>query len=42
MSDPRTVDEVVAGLKRVGVEPVWKDWDGSFDHIRERTKKLHV
>ncbi len=42
VSDPRTVDEVVAGLKRVGVEPVWKDWDGSFDHIRERTKKLHV
>ncbi len=42
VSDPRTVDEVVAGLKRVGIEPVWKDWDGSFDHIRERTKKLHV
>ena len=23
VSDPRTVDEVVAGLRRVGVEPVW-------------------
>ena len=42
VSDPRTVDEVVAGLRRVGVEPVWKDWDGSFDHIRELSKTLHV
>ncbi len=42
VSDPRTVDEVVAGLRRVGVEPVWKDWDGSFDHIRELSKKLSV
>ena len=42
VSDPRTVDEVVEGLRRVGVEPVWKDWDGSFDHIRELSKTLHV
>ncbi len=42
VSDPRSVDEVVAGLRRVGVEPVWKDWDGSFDHIRELSKTLHV
>ncbi len=42
VSDPRSVDEVVTGLRRVGVEPVWKDWDGSFDHIRELSKTLHV
>ena len=42
VSDPRSVDEVVAGLRRVGVEPVWKGWDGSFDHIRELSKTLYV
>lgn len=34
VSDPRTVPDVIDGLRRMGVEPVWKDWDGSFDHIR--------
>lgn len=31
VSDPRTAIEVMEGLKRQGVEPVWKDWDSSFD-----------
>lgn len=31
VSDPRTVDEVAEALRRMGVEPVWKDWDASFD-----------
>lgn len=33
VSDPRSVPAVVEGLKEVGIEPVWKDWDDSFDHI---------
>ena len=33
VSDPRTVEEVADALRRMGVEPVWKDWDGSFDHV---------
>lgn len=31
VSDPRTAREVAADLKRIGLEPVWKDWDGSFN-----------
>lgn len=34
VSDNRKVDQIVAALKQRGIEPVWKDWDGSFDHIR--------
>lgn len=33
VSDERTVDEVVEALKSVGREPVFKDWDQSFDLI---------
>lgn len=33
VSDERTVEEVVAALKRVGREPVFKDWDAAFDHV---------
>lgn len=33
VSDERTVDEVVAALKSVGREPVFKDWDQSFDQM---------
>lgn len=34
ITDPRPVEQVVADLKHQGVEPVWKDWDGSFDHLK--------
>lgn len=32
VSDERTVEEVVEALKSVGREPVFKDWDMTFDH----------
>ncbi len=31
ISDDRTTGEVAAALKALGREPVWKDWDQSFD-----------
>lgn len=31
VSDERTAREVEAALRAVGREPVWKDWDASFD-----------
>ncbi len=31
VTDPRSVPEVTGALKQMGVEPVWKDWDESFD-----------
>lgn len=34
VTDPRSVAEVTQALQLAGVEPVWKDWDGSFDHIK--------
>ena len=34
ITDPRPVEKVISDLKLLGVEPVWKDWDGSFDHIK--------
>lgn len=33
INDDRTAVEVTAALKRIGIEPVWKDWDQSFDEI---------
>lgn len=42
VSDPRTVDEVVSGLHAVGVETVWKDWDASFDTLRQQGSPLAV
>ena len=36
VNDDRTVAEVEAALRSVGREPVWKDWDASFDKIRIR------
>lgn len=33
VSDERTAVEVDAALRRIGIEPVWKDWDSSFDLI---------
>lgn len=34
VSDERTAVEVERALKRLGREPVWKDWDASFDMMR--------
>ncbi len=31
VSDERTAAEVARALKNAGIEPVWKDWDASFD-----------
>lgn len=33
VSDSRTAVEVCQRLKELGLEPVWKDWDSSFDLI---------
>lgn len=32
VSDNRKVGDIIASLKAVDREPVWKDWDASFDH----------
>ena len=39
VSDERTAVEVEKALKAIGREPVWKDWDASFDHM---SKQLHT
>jgi 2-iminoacetate synthase len=31
VSDERTAKVINARLKELGREPVWKDWDASFD-----------
>ena len=31
VSDDRSVEQIVASLKERGIEPVFKDWDASFD-----------
>ncbi len=31
VSDERTAAEVAHALKKVGIEPVWKDWDGALE-----------
>ena len=33
VSDERTAREVERDLKAVGMEPVWKNWDASFDRV---------
>ena len=37
ISDNRTAMEVCKRLKELGIEPVWKDWDASFDY-KQQTK----
>ncbi len=32
VSDDRSVEQITEALKIRGIEPVWKDWDISFDH----------
>lgn len=34
VADARTTAQVVADLKKIGVQPVWKNWDRSFDFGR--------
>ena len=34
VSDERTAKEVTKALKGIGIEPVWKDWDQSFDLMK--------
>lgn len=34
VSDDRKATEIIASLKKMGREPVWKDWDATFDHNR--------
>ena len=31
VSDERTADEIDRRLQELGRQPVWKDWDASFD-----------
>lgn len=35
VSDERTTVEIEKALKALGREPVWKDWDASFDHVAQ-------
>jgi len=39
-SDNRTAREVAAALKAIGMEPVWKNWDRSFDFKKLETKDV--
>lgn len=34
ISDARTAKQVVADLRARGMEPVWKNWDASFDRVK--------
>lgn len=36
VNDERTATEIIASLKSLGREPVWKDWDASFDHVNSK------
>lgn len=39
VSDERTALEVEAALRGLGLEPVWKDWDSSFDMVGNYEKE---
>lgn len=39
VSDERTAVEVEAALRGLGLEPVWKDWDSSFDMVGNYEKE---
>ena len=38
VSDPRMAQEVAQALRRMGVEPVWKDWDAGFDAVHRAAR----
>ncbi|MBQ8224092.1 MAG: 2-iminoacetate synthase ThiH [Bacteroides sp.] len=40
VSDDRTAREVCLRLKELGLEPVWKDWDSSFDQASGSLESL--
>lgn len=42
VSDERTAVEVGAALRGLGLEPVWKDWDSSFDMIANGEKRQNI
>lgn len=42
VSDERTAVEVEAALRGLGLEPVWKDWDSSFDMIANGEKRQNI
>ena len=35
INDDRKAVEVERDLRKLGREPVWKDWDQSFDNLKE-------
>lgn len=39
-SDNRTAREIAAALKAIGMEPVWKNWDRSFDFKKLETQDV--
>ncbi|MEM9400186.1 MAG: 2-iminoacetate synthase ThiH [Verrucomicrobiota bacterium] len=38
ISDQRNAEEVAAGLKMMGLDPVWKDWDFGLSQLTDLTK----
>ena len=38
----RALEEVEKALKAIGREPVWKDWDASFDHMSKQLQTSAV
>ena len=42
VSDGRRTPQLVADLKRLGIEPVWKNWDRSLDGVASRTAALRL
>ena len=39
VSDERTAVEIDRRLRELGREPVWKDWDASFDLVGRKTER---
>jgi len=40
VEDTRSAKEIAQELEQCGFEPIWKDWDESFDHFPARLKEL--
>jgi 2-iminoacetate synthase len=38
ISDERSASEVAAALRKLGLEPVWKDWDAGLHHAPHNSK----
>lgn len=39
IDDPRSPSEVAAFLRSQGYEPVWKDWDSTYDGFAGRARE---